>query len=124
MDYTEVQNGRTAALLTTSEVAGFALKLERCQDSRVTVDIGFTIGSLTNVKVRFYASMDNSTYDLITAPSGDDMEYTWTASKERACIVPPLDGWKYFRVSLQGTGTATGSTATYKYRYLLRGSQR
>jgi len=124
MDYTEVQNGRTAAILTTAEVAGFTLKLERCQDSQVTVDLDFTLGSLTNVTVRFYASMDNSTYDLITTADGNDMEFVLTANTARCYVMPRLDGWKFFRASLQGSGTATSSTATYKYRYLMRGSQR
>ena len=122
--YHFAQNGRTAAILTTGEVAGFAVKLERAQDSRVTVDLSFTIGSLTNVTVRVYASMDNTTYDLITGPTGQEMEFVLTASTETCIIVPPLDGWKWMRVSLQGAGTLTNSTAQFTYRALERGSQR
>ncbi len=114
--------GRSAAILTTGEVAGATFDLNNAWGSQVTVDLSFTIGSLTNVVVRFYASMDGTTFDPISLGS-TLMTETLTASAERCYVMPPLSGWKNFRVSLQGTGTATSSTANFTYRYLRRGSQ-
>ncbi|MGK3981318.1 hypothetical protein WMF38_57505 [Sorangium sp. So ce118] len=114
--------GRSAAILTTSEVAGSALDLNNAYQSQVCVDLSFTIGSLTNVIVRFYASMDGTTYDPVYNGATAVTE-TLTASGERCYVIPPLAGWKYFRVSVQGTGTTTSSTANFTYRYLRRGSQ-
>lgn len=113
--------GRSAAVLTTSEVAGTALDLNNAHESQCTVDLSFTIGSLTNVTVRFYASMDGTTYDPIYV-NGATIAETLTASAERCYALPPLVGWKHFRVSLQGSGTVTNSTANFSYRMLRRGS--
>jgi len=121
LDYTKAQNGRTSAVLTTGEVAGTALSLAQCADYRVTVDLSFTIGSLTNVIVRFYASMDGTTYDPINI-NGTNMTETLTASSERCYVVPSLAGWKFFRASAQGTGTVTNSLCEYKYRWAKRGT--
>lgn len=114
--------GRSAAILTTGEVAGNAFDLNNAYQSQVCVDFSFTLGSLTNVIVRFYASMDGTTYDPIYNGTTAITE-TLTASGERCYVLPPLSGWKYFRVSVQGTGTVTSSTANFSYRYLRRGSQ-
>jgi hypothetical protein len=121
-DFTKSQVGRVAAILTTAEVAGSALPLDNVHDSQLSVDLSFTIGSLTNVIVRFYASADGTTYDPINV-NGLTLSETLTASAEKCYIMPPLGGWKWFRVSLQGTGTATSSTADFTYRWLRRGSQ-
>ena len=117
------QVARSAAILTTGEVAASAFDLNNAFNSQVTVDLSFTIGSLTNVIVRFYASMDGVTYDPIAVNGGTVMTETLTASAERCYVIPPLSGWKNFRISLQGTGTVTSSTANASYRYLRRGSQ-
>lgn len=114
--------GRSAAILTTSEVAGAAFDLNNAYHSQVTVDFSFTIGSLTNVIVKFYASMDGTTYDLVYNGTATITE-TLTASGERCYVMPPLPGWKYFRATVQGTGTVTSSTCNFSYRYLRRGSQ-
>ena len=71
--------GRTAAILTTGEVAGNAFDLNNAHEACVTVDLSFTIGSLTNVIVRFYVSMDGTTYDPI-AVNGTLTTETITAS--------------------------------------------
>lgn len=114
--------GRSAAILTTGEVAGATFDLNNAWGSQVTVDLSFTLGSLTNVVVRFYASMDGTTFDPISI-GATVLTETLTASTERCYVVPALPGWKNFRVSLQGTGTTTSSTANFTYRYLRRGSQ-
>jgi hypothetical protein len=116
--------GRAAAILTTGEVAGAALDLNDSFASAVTVDLSFTIGSLTNCIMRFYVSMDGTTYVPISAPTGALATETITATATRAYTFTSLAGWKRFRATIQGTGTVTSSTATFTYRYLRRGSQR
>jgi hypothetical protein len=115
--------GRTAAILTTGEVAGEALDLNKAYASQCTVDLSFTIGSLTNITVRFYGSMDGTTYDPIYV-NGATIAEVLSASAERCYVVPMLAGWKHFRVSVQGSGTLTSSTCAYVYRFLKSGSQR
>jgi len=121
--YNKQVAARAAAILTTGEVAGASFDLNEAFNSQVSVFLDFTIGSLTNVIARFYASMDGTTFYPIAAPTGAVMTETITANGTRAYTLPSLCGWKYFRASLQGTGTATSSTATMTYRYLRRGSQ-
>lgn len=113
---------RASVVLTTGEVAATRFDLNEAWGSRVTVDLDFTLGMLTNVIVRFYGSMDGTTYKPI-APGSAVMTETITANATRAYIIDGLVGWKFFRVSLQGTGTVTNSLAAVSYRYLRRGSQ-
>jgi hypothetical protein len=121
-DYTRSLAGRAAAILTTGEVAGAALDLAQVHDSQISVDLAFTLGSLTNVIVRFYASMDGTTYDPVYN-GGTAITETLTASGERCYLLPALPGWKKFRVTVQGTGTVTSSSAAFTYRWLRKGSQ-
>lgn len=114
---------RAAAILTTAEVAAAALDLNQSYASRVTVDLGFTLGSLTNVILRFYASVDGVTYKALDSGIALITE-TITADATRCFVLPSMAGWKFFRASLQGTGTVTSSSATLTYRYLAQGSQR
>ncbi len=114
---------RAAAILTTGEVAATALDLNKTWGSFVTASLDFTIGSLTNVTVRFYASIDGSTYYPLVANGGTLMTEVLTASSTRAYVMSSLAGWKYFRMSLQGSGTTTSSSATITYRYLAAGTQ-
>lgn len=115
-EYSKQQVGRAAAVLTTSEVAGTALKLDRVRDKRVSVDFTFTLGSLTNVVVLFYVSMDGTTYEPLY-DGATALTETLTADGERAYQMPQLAGWKYFRASVNGTGTVTGSSCAFTYRY-------
>lgn len=115
--------GRAAAILTTGEVAGSSLDLNATYASQVTVDFSFTLGSLTNVTVRFYVSMDGSTFVPINV-SGTAYSEVLTATSTRAYSLPSLAGWKFFRASVQGSGTTTSSSCTYTYRYLAQGTQR
>lgn len=114
---------RAAAILTTGEVAGATLDLNEAWGSHVTYQLDFTLGSLTNVIVRFYVSMDGTTWVPVAGPTGALMTETITATATRAYTVNHLAGWKYFRATLQGTGTVTSSSATGTYRYLRRGTQ-
>lgn len=108
--------GRAAAILTTGEVDGATLDLQTATfDGAVTVDFTFTIGSLTNVIVRFYGSPDNSAWKaLYSGPTA--ITETLTASGDRHYVVR-APGLRYFKVSVQGTGTVTSSTCAFTYRY-------
>lgn len=108
--------GRASAVLTTGEVAGARINLAKCKDASLTVDLDFTIGSLTNVIVRFYTSMDGTTYKPV-AVNGALLTETITANATRCYTVPDLNGWPFFRVSVQGTGTVTGSLCAFNYNY-------
>lgn len=114
---------RAAAILTTAEVAATALDLNKSYGSNVTASLDFTIGSLTNVTVRHYVSIDGTTYYPIVVDGGTVMSEVLTASSTRAYVMPSLAGWKYYRMTLQGSGTATSSTASITYRYLAAGTQ-
>lgn len=115
-DYSLKQVGRAAAILTTGEVAGATFKLSRAKDRKVTVALTFTIGSLTDVDVHFYGSVDGTNWDVI-APNGAAMTETLTASAERMYPVPSMEGVKFFRVSVQGGGTVTSSSCAFDYLY-------
>ncbi len=114
---------RAAAVLTTGEVAATALDLNKTWGSFVTASLNFTLGSLTNVTVRFYVSIAGSTYFPIVADGGTLMTEVLTANSTRVYTMQSLAGWKYFRMSLQGSGTVTSSSAAITYRYLAAGTQ-
>ncbi len=113
---------RAAAILTASEVNATSLDLNESHASRVTVQIDFTLGSLTNGIFRFYVSVDGTNWYTLFGATGAVLTQTLTATSTVAVPVA-APGWKYLRVSVQGTGTATSSTATVTHRYLRRGSQ-
>jgi hypothetical protein len=110
---------RAAAILTTGEVAGTIFDLTNALEQDVTVQIAFTQGSLTNGIFRFYVSMDNSTFVPLYGPSAAALTQTYTA--DTTSVIPiKANGWRYLRVSVQGTGTVTSSSATVTIRYLKR----
>lgn len=113
---------RAAAILTTGEVAGTSFDLNNAWGAKVAVQVDFTLGSLTNEVVRFYVSNDGTNFYTLYGPSGAVLTQTLTAS---AAITIPVQavGWKFLRVSCQGTGTVTSSSSTITLRYLRRGSQ-
>ena len=113
---------RAAAVLTTGEVAAAALDLNEAWGSNVSVQLAFTLGSLTNVIVKHYVSMDGTAYVPVASGTAVQTE-TITADATRAYSLTGLGGWKFYRATLQGTGTVTSSSATLTYRYLRRGSQ-
>ncbi len=115
---------RASAILTGSEVAAARLDLNAIRGSRVSVDVTFTIGSLTDVTIRFYASMDGTTYKPIFVGAGDlePLQLVLGATGNACIPVPPLDGWKFFRATAQGAGTATSSALALTYRFMKPGS--
>lgn len=113
---------RAAAVLTTGEVAATRLDVNEAWGGELLVQLSFTLGMLTNVILKFYGSIDGTTYVPLMAPTAASMTQTLTASTE-AIYPVRVGGFKFFRVSLQGTGTVTNSTATVTYRWLRRASQ-
>lgn len=122
-NYRMAMTGRASAVLTTGEVAGAALDLDNVKNKQPVVDLSFTLGMLTNITARFYGSIDGTTYDLLAELSVPGTStVVLTASTERLYIMPPLPGIKWFRVSVQGSGTVTDSLCAFTYRYDKRGS--
>lgn len=111
---------RAAAILTTAEVAGTSFPLTNAQDNCVSVESDFTIGSLTNVILRFYVSNDNSTFIPLEDTAGG-VSRTLTATGKRSFTLR-APGWNWFRVSAQGTGTVTSSSLALNYRFIKFGN--
>jgi len=109
--------GRAAAILTTAEVDGDDVLLDQFDGGNVGVQVSFTIGSLTNVVLRPYVSMDASTWLQLSGDSGALIAPTLTASATTALRFA-CAGWKYFKLSAQGTGTVTSSSLAFSYRGL------
>ena len=107
--------GRASAILTTGVVYGADCDLSDSLDGMVAVDFSFTIGSLTNVTLRFYAGPAANPTDPLYV-NGIKQEYVLTASTE-GCFVVPVAGARYFRASVQGSGTVTSSLCAYNYLY-------
>lgn len=123
MSYDRHQVARASLVLTTGEVAGATLDLTQVHDSCVTVTAAFTIGSLTNVIIRAYGSQDGSTWDLAYSDNGYSCVTTLTASDTVSIALPRLNGYKFARVTAQGTGTVTSSLLEMTYNWLRKGSQ-
>lgn len=116
---------RAAAILTTAEVAASALDInDAAVGTRVLVDIAFTLGSLTNVILRAYVSMDGSTWQVLgDAAANTANAATLTADNTSMWSLPLPTGAKFFRVTAQGTGTVTSSSLALTYRYVRRGAR-
>ena len=116
---------RAAAILTTGEVAGIDFDLNSAWGSLAEVQIDFTLGSLTNGIFRFYASQDGVTYyPLESFAGGGAASVSRTYTANTTSMIPVIaPGSKFLRVSVQGTGTVTSSSAAVRLRYLRRGSQ-
>ena len=115
---------RAAAILTNSEVAAATFDLNGSFNSSLVVEIDFTLGSLTNGLFRFYGSTDGVTFVPLEPCGSDTASNTRTFTADATAMVPVhAPGVKFFRVTVQGTGTLTSSTATVTYRWLRRGTQ-
>lgn len=113
---------RAAAILTTGEVAGASIDLNETFNSSLSLQVDFTLGSLTNVTVRQYVSMNGSTWYEHRTNAGVTTAVVLSANST-INIPVHAPGWKFFRPSVQGSGTVTSSSATLTHRYLRRGSQ-
>lgn len=113
---------RAAAILTNAEVAASRIDLNETFNSSMSVQLDFTIGSLTNVLLKLYVSMDGTNYYALLGSNGSSLTQTVTASGTTVLNIH-APGWKFARATVTGTGTVTSSSATLTYRYLRRGSQ-
>lgn len=113
---------RAAAILTNAEVKATSIDLNETWAGQLNVQLDFTKGSLTNIILVHYVSMDGTNwYNLSsgTAVLGE----TITANATRAIQIHITGGWKFYATAVTGTGTLTSSSATITYRYLRRGTQ-
>lgn len=105
---------RSAAILTTSYVAGTVL--DRAQDyNQLVLLVSFTKGSLTTAEVKIEFSNDGSTYyqetfqSISSGTSTDTVgEHALSATGNYTIMVPILS--RYIKVSAKGTGTVTSSS--------------
>lgn len=106
---------RAAAILTTGEVASQAFNVNNTLDGFVQVAIDFTVGSLTNCTFKPQINDGRGWYD-VTTPGN----LVLTASGAKAFAIN-CKGMKQFRVTAQGSGTVTGSSATIVFSYQTAG---
>ena len=106
---------RTAAILTTSYVAGTVLDVSKY--SQVSLLVKFTIGSLTSAQIKVELSSDGTTYfqetfqSISGATSTDSIgEHSISATGNYIINIPVLS--RYMKVSVKGTGTVTSSSVT------------
>jgi len=120
------QTLRAAAILTTGAVLSSALDLEHAgaatwgvnpgtlRTTGATIQITFTLGSLTNMIIQVQISNDGGTtyfiaheYDRTCDTSADDLQIQ---------VAPLSVQDTHIQVSVQGTGTVTSSSCTIKAR--------
>lgn len=118
---------RTAAILTTAYVAGTVIGVENPPYmagpvglyNQLTLYVSFTIGSLTTAELIIEFSNDGvdwyqETIDDIAAATGiitqRNSVRTFAATGKYRIPLPITD--QFIRVSIKGTGTVTGSSAT------------
>jgi hypothetical protein len=117
---------RASAVLTTAEVAATVIDLNDMSPAGLALWFDFTIGSLTNVILRVYVATDlapTTWIPLLDVPAGTAVAATLTASATGAIALPPAPGFKWMRVTAQGTGTVTGSLLALTWYYLRRGAR-
>lgn len=114
--------GRASAVLTTGEVSGASLLLDNVWGGEVTTQFSFTLGMLTDVTLRAYVSMDASTWFALADDDGSAWSQVPTATRTGA-VVHHCAGWKYFKLTAQGSGTVTNSLLDFTHRFLKIGSQ-
>ncbi len=125
---------RSAAILTNSYVAGTVIGpapianpagalpvsspgIELTSENQIVVLVKFTIGSLTDARIKLEFSNDGSTYyqeTFATISTGTETDYlgehVFTASGNYRIPVQLKD--KYLKISAIGTGTLTSSSMT------------
>lgn len=118
-DNAVIETVRNEAELTTSYESEIPINISGC--NQVQLFVAFTIGSLTDAKVKLEYSNDGSSYyqesmveefpalGIITQKI---FERKITASGNYIFSVPVLGRW--LRVSVKGTGTTTGSSIAIK----------
>lgn len=112
---------RSAAILTTGEVDGAVFDLDQAWGHGASAKINFTLGSLTNGIFRFYVSDDGTNWFTLLGVNGGSLTQTLTANGTISVPILAL-GWKSLKISVQGTGTVTSSSATVSINYCKRGA--
>lgn len=112
--YSSPNTIRSAAILTTSYVAGTVLS-DCTGYNQLVLYVAFTIGSLTDAQIKIEYSPDGvtyyqETYDGISGGTNTESlgARRFTATGNYRITVPVRD--RYIRVSAIGTGTVTGSS--------------
>ncbi len=107
---------RSAAILTTSYVAGTVIEQVHLQNQLIVL-VDFTIGSLTTAEIKIEFSPDNTTFyqEAFTAISGGTSTETLGAHQIGATgkyrlAIPIKD--RFIKISVKGTGTTTSSSMT------------
>ena len=113
---------RASAVLTTGEVAATRMDVNEACNGVINVQIVFTLGMLTNCTFRYMVSMDGTTYYPIKSLGAGVASVVPTADSTYVETFNAA-GYKWFRVSAQGSGTVTSSLAAIDYRWHKRGSQ-
>ncbi len=111
---------RASAVTTNAEVAGTTFTVNNAKGSKFNVHVSFTLGMLTNGIFKWYVSKDGTTFVPMSDYAGN-VSYTLTASTEKVYNFD-AGGWRFFRVSVEGTGTVTSSLAQVKIQHVRRGA--
>lgn len=106
---------RSAAILTDSYVAGTEFSM--AEHNLLAIDVEFTIGSLTDMRLKVEVSNDDGTTYVQqveeSASSGVTTvtanEYKIAASGSVTLLIHPIRAG-LVKISVKGTGTATGSS--------------
>ena len=116
-DY-QIHDIRSAAILTTGYVAGTVLNYSNANPAlrnQLNLLVKFTIGSLTDARIKVEFSHDGSTYfqDTFELISGTTStlslgEYVLTGTGNYVISIPIK--FSYIKVSAKGTGTVTSSS--------------
>lgn len=111
---------RSAAILTNGYVAGTVLGPTNGNPSaynQLVIYWSFTIGSLTSGELKVEFSHDGTTYyqetfSAVAGATSTDVSgiHTVTTTGNRRISIPIKDN--YVKISVQGTGTVTSSSAT------------
>jgi hypothetical protein len=109
-------NVRSALILTNSYVAGTVLDAD-VQHNQLVIYADFTLGSLTDGRIKVEFSHDGTTCyqetfsSISTVTSTESLgEHKFTATGKYRIAIPLKDRW--VKISALGTGTVTSSSMT------------
>lgn len=113
-----LQSIRTAAILTTSYVAGTVISYDNANPAlrnQLNLLVSFTVGSLTSAEIKVEYSHDGTTYfqDTFESISGGTStlslgNYTFSSTGNYVISIPIK--FSYIKISSKGTGTVTSSS--------------
>lgn len=113
---------RTAAILTTSYVAGTVIDSTNANPAlrnQMNLLVDFTIGSLTSAEIKIEYSHDGTTYfqetfENISSGTSTLTNGVYQMSATGKYIISVPIKFSYIKVSVKGTGTVTGSSMAIK----------